>query len=61
MDDGIGPSRVKKLLARVFPVGIPDFKLYFRDGYNLFQGKTAGVPEVDGQIVGGSGDEILVL
>ena len=36
----------------MLPVGIPDFKLNFRYGYNLLEGETAGVPEVDGEIVG---------
>ena len=45
----------------MFPVGIPNFKLYFRYGNNLFEGETAGVPEVDGEVIGGSCYKILVL
>jgi hypothetical protein len=61
VDDGVGAPRVQYLLVLVLPVGVPDFELDFRDRDDLLEREGGGVPEVDGEVVGGGGDEVLQL
>lgn len=48
VNDGVRSSTIEELPVRLLPVGVPDFELYFRDGYDLFESEAGGIPEVDG-------------
>lgn len=45
----------------MFPISIPNFKLNFWYRDDLFEGKASGIPKINRQIVGRSGNQILML
>jgi hypothetical protein len=61
VDYCIGSSGVEDLTVGLLPVGVADFKLDFWYGDDLLETEGGGIPEVDGEVVGGCGDEILIL
>lgn len=46
---------------RVLPVGIADPQLYLRHGHDLLEGEAGSVPEVESQVVGRTGNQVLML